>query len=219
IGVWQQDRWSNGGAHGLVAGYTFDAGATWARTPQPFSACAPGGLKYERASDPWVSFGPDGTAYSVSISFNQSNNANAVGASVSTDGGQTWSNPAVLIANDEPTTQFFNDKESVTANPVKAGTAYDDPTGTRLKLADDSPASALDGPPKFAVDGPLTPDGYGVNTMAPPYQPSYVPPPDPGNAAYADPADHRVMPPQGYATIGDRLSEKNIDWAWYSGAW
>ena len=42
------------------------------------------------------------------------------------------------------------------------------------------PASALDGPPKFAGDGPLTPDGYGVNTMAPPYQPSYVPPPDPG---------------------------------------
>ena len=95
----------------------------------------------------------------------------------------------------------------------------DDPTGTRLKLADNSPASALDGPPKFVADGPLTPDGYGVNTMAPPYQPSYVPPPDPGNAAYADPADHRVMPPQGYATIGDRLSEMNIDWAWYSGAW
>ena len=27
IGVWQQDRWSNGGAH-AVAGYTFDGGAT-----------------------------------------------------------------------------------------------------------------------------------------------------------------------------------------------
>src|SRR5579859_5768065 len=24
IGVWQQDRWSNGGAHGLVAGSSFD---------------------------------------------------------------------------------------------------------------------------------------------------------------------------------------------------
>ncbi|PHP87201.1 hypothetical protein CFB52_022340 [Burkholderia sp. AU18528] len=141
IGVWQQDRWSNGGAHGLVAGYTFDAGATWARTPQPFSACAPGGLKYERASDPWVSFGPDGTAYSVSISFNQSNNGNAVGASVSTDGGQTWSSPAVLIANDEPTTQFFNDKESVTANPVKAGTAY--AVWDRLELPNGNPYANL----------------------------------------------------------------------------
>ncbi|PXX40947.1 MULTISPECIES: sialidase family protein [Burkholderia] len=141
IGVWQQDRWSNGGAHGLVAGYTFDGGATWARTTQPFSACAPGGLKYERASDPWVSFGPDGTAYSVSISFNQSNNSNAVASSVSTDGGQTWSSPAVLIADNEPTTQFFNDKESVTANPVKAGTAY--AVWDRLELPNGNPYANL----------------------------------------------------------------------------
>jgi hypothetical protein len=161
IGVWQQDRWSNGGAHGLVAGYTFDGGATWARTPQPFSACAPGGLKYERASDPWVSFGPDGTAYSVSISFNQSNNSNAVAASVSTDGGQTWSSPAVLIANDEPTTQFFNDKESVTANPVKAGTAY--AVWDRLELPNGNPyanlhTAAYRGPTFFSktVDGGKT---------------------------------------------------------------
>ncbi|KWF37946.1 sialidase family protein [Burkholderia pseudomultivorans] len=161
IGVWQQDRWSNGGAHGLVAGYSFDAGATWARTPQPFSACAPGGLAYERASDPWVSFGPDGTAYSVSISFNQSNNSNAVAASVSTDGGQTWSSPAVLIANNEPTTQFFNDKESVTANPVKAGTAY--AVWDRLELPNGNPyanlhTQAYRGPTLFSktVDGGKT---------------------------------------------------------------
>ncbi|MDS0861452.1 glycoside hydrolase [Burkholderia pseudomultivorans] len=161
IGVWQQDRWSNGGAHGLVAGYSFDAGATWARTPQPFSACAPGGLAYERASDPWVSFGPDGTAYSVSISFNQSNNSNAVAASVSTDGGQTWSSPALLIANNEPTTQFFNDKESVTANPVKAGTAY--AVWDRLELPNGNPyanlhTKAYRGPTLFSktVDGGKT---------------------------------------------------------------
>ena len=82
IAVWQQDRWSNGGSHGLLAASSFDGGHTWAETPQPFSLCA-NGLPYERASDPWVSFGPDGTAYSVSISFNQSNNSNAVGAAVS----------------------------------------------------------------------------------------------------------------------------------------
>ncbi|MBZ5794610.1 glycoside hydrolase [Burkholderia contaminans] len=141
IGVWQQDRWSNGGAHGHVAGYTFDGGATWARTTQPFSACAPGGLSYERASDPWVSIGPDGTAYSVAITFNQSNNSNAVAGSVSTDGGQTWSSPALLVANNEPTTQFFNDKESVTANPVKAGTAY--AVWDRLELPNGNPYANL----------------------------------------------------------------------------
>src|SRR5579859_7712620 len=80
IGVWQQDRWSNGGARGLVAGYSFNGGKTWKETPLPFSACAPGGLSYQRASDPWVSFGPDGTVYSIAISFNQSNNNNAVAA-------------------------------------------------------------------------------------------------------------------------------------------
>jgi BNR repeat-like domain len=123
IGVWQQDRWSDGGAHGLVAGFSFDGGTTWGETPLPFSACA-GGLGYERASDPWVSIGPDGTAYTVSISFNQSNNSNAVAAAVSRDGGKTWGNLSALIANNEPTTQFFNDKESVTANPIRAGVAY-----------------------------------------------------------------------------------------------
>ncbi|AXF23436.1 hypothetical protein CUJ89_23735 [Burkholderia pyrrocinia] len=161
IGVWQQDRWSNGGAHGHVAGYTFDGGATWARTTQPFSACAPGGLSYERASDPWVSIGPDGTAYSVAITFNQSNNSNAVAASISNDGGQTWSSPALLIANNEPTTQFFNDKESVTANPVKAGTAY--AVWDRLELPNGNPyanlhTQAFRGPTLFSktVDGGKT---------------------------------------------------------------
>ncbi len=123
IGVWQQDRWSNGGAHGLVAGFSFDGGATWGETTLPFNECA-NGLGYERASDPWVSIGPDGTAYTVSISFNNTNNNNAVAAATSHDGGKTWGNLSVIIADNEPTIQFFNDKESVTADPTKPGVAY-----------------------------------------------------------------------------------------------
>ncbi|CAB3714509.1 sialidase family protein [Paraburkholderia rhynchosiae] len=160
IGVWQQDRWSNGGAHGLVAASSFDGGHTWSQTPLPFSACA-NGLGYERASDPWVSIGPDGTAYSVSISFNQSNNNNAVGAAVSKDGGQTWGNLNVIIANNEPSLQFFNDKESVTANPIKAGVAY--AVWDRLELPNGNPyanlhTAAFRGPSMFSktVDGGLT---------------------------------------------------------------
>lgn len=161
IGVWQQDRWSNGGAHGLAAASSFDGGLTWTKpVAQPFSACA-GGLGYERASDPWVSIGPDGTAYSVSISFNQSNNNNSVAAAVSKDGGLTWSNLSVIIANNEPTVQFFNDKESVTANPVKAGVAY--AVWDRLELPNGNPyanlhTAAFRGPAFFAktVDGGLT---------------------------------------------------------------
>src|SRR5437879_10521555 len=59
IAVWQQDRWSNGGAHGLAAGVTNDGGSHWTVGPLPFSKCAgSSALQYERASDPWVSFGP-----------------------------------------------------------------------------------------------------------------------------------------------------------------
>src|SRR5437867_3593818 len=37
IATWQQDRWSNGGAKGVVTGVSFDAGHSWARTLVPFS--------------------------------------------------------------------------------------------------------------------------------------------------------------------------------------
>ncbi len=168
IGVWQQDRWSNGGAHGLVAGASFDGGATWHETTQPFSACA-NGLGYERASDPWVSIGPAmnpstqpfGIAYTVSISFNASNNNNAVAAATSTDGGLTWKNLSVLIADNEPNFQFFNDKESVTADPVHPGVAY--AVWDRLESPNANPdaelhTAAFRGPALFAktTNGGLT---------------------------------------------------------------
>src|SRR2546422_5828067 len=35
IGVYQQDRWSNGGARGLVASVTHNGGTTWARSWAP----------------------------------------------------------------------------------------------------------------------------------------------------------------------------------------
>src|SRR5215472_17284109 len=67
IGAWQQDRWNNGGARGLVAGFSLDGGKSWSESTLPFSQSAPGGLPFERASDAWVSFGPDGTAYASAI--------------------------------------------------------------------------------------------------------------------------------------------------------
>src|ERR1700730_14969222 len=95
IGTWQQDRWSDGGAKGQVASWSFDGGKTWGQTPQPFTTCAQPFyetpvLKYERTSDPWVSFGPDGTAYAVSLPFDGDFIRNGLGAAVSRDGGRTW---------------------------------------------------------------------------------------------------------------------------------
>jgi hypothetical protein len=159
IGAWQQDRWSNGGAQGLVAGFSTNGGATWGETTLPFSGCAPNavldpftGTPYNRASDPWVSIGPDGTAYAVSLSATNStlsgggNNDTGVAAATSTTGGASWDN-ARLIKSDQGTspvfeaTHFFNDKESVTADPVHAGTAY--VVWDRLTAPSHSPDAAL----------------------------------------------------------------------------
>jgi hypothetical protein len=130
IAVWQQDRWSDGGAHGLVTGVSHDGGLTWTRTYPHFSICAGGtaqnGGDFDRSSDPWVSFGPDGTAYQVSLSFNATNNINAVLASRSTDGGDHWSEPWTIIrdSGERDVSYAFNDKESVTADALTPGYAY-----------------------------------------------------------------------------------------------
>src|SRR5213594_1181192 len=120
ISVWQQDRWSNGGAHGLVAGVSHDGGATWSRRWAHFSKCAGGtpanGGDYERASDPWVTFAPNGNAYQISLSASADLFTSAILVSKSSDGGDTWSEPITVIRE---TSNFnFNDKESITADPT-----------------------------------------------------------------------------------------------------
>jgi hypothetical protein len=131
IGTWQQDRWSDGGAKGQVASWSFDGGRTWGQTPQPFSRCAQPFydsrvLQYDRASDPWVSIGPDGTAYAVTLPFDGDFIRNGLGTAVSHDGGRTWVRQQdidPLVARPD-TFDPANDKESVTADPVHAGWAY-----------------------------------------------------------------------------------------------
>src|SRR5437763_12468778 len=59
VGGFQQDRWNNGGAHGLVNAFSPDGGQTWGESWAAFSQCEGG--TWDRASDPWVSSGPDGT--------------------------------------------------------------------------------------------------------------------------------------------------------------
>jgi hypothetical protein len=129
IGVWQQDRWSDGGSRGLRTGYSFDGGLTWSLSQAAFSRCTGGnganGGDFERASDPWVTIGPDGIAYQIAIAFNgvsfAPGSSSAVLASRSIDGGRTWSAPAALIGD---ASAQFNDKESITADPLAPGYAY-----------------------------------------------------------------------------------------------
>jgi phospholipase C len=104
-------------------------------------------------------------------------------------------------------------------SPAKDSISVVESDGITLKSADNSPKSAMAGIPKFVKDGNLTPDGYAVNTMQPPYQPSSNKPAAGGNAAYSDPSAATTLPPQTLTNIGDLLSEKGVSWAWYSGAW
>ncbi len=88
-----------------------------------------------------------------------------------------------------------------------------------LKRKPDSPPSAMAGPPKFQGDKlPYTPDGYVVNVIQPPYQPSGIQPAKKGDPRFADP-EKKILPPLTAKTIGDTLSDKHISWAWYAGGW
>ena len=101
----------------------------------------------------------------------------------------------------------------------KIAVLSDGPTGHTLALDPKSPKSAMEGRPHYANDGAITPDGFAVNTMAPPYQPSFVRPAPGGDPLHANPEDPAYLPPQTYDTIGDLLSRKGVSWAWYGGAY
>jgi hypothetical protein len=147
IGVFQQDRWSDGAARGISAVYSAN-GRDFQETTLPFSACAPGGLPlYSRASDPWVSFGPDGTAYAVGLGDDPARNATGVVVATSRNGGRTWKNATDVI--DDPSAEFGDDKTSITADPVRAGTAY--AVWDRLDFGPNGDGSKFTGPTMLAV--------------------------------------------------------------------
>jgi acid phosphatase len=84
---------------------------------------------------------------------------------------------------------------------------YASPAGTTVKdLA--LTASCSPGAGRGPTPAGVTCGDYAVNTIQPTYQP-YAP----GTAL------NRRLPPQTAPTIGDRLSAKGVDWAWYSGGW
>ena len=129
VAFWQQDRWSNGGARGNVAGVSLDGGSSWDIVPVPGITDCTGG-PWQRASDPWLSFGPDGTLHQMSLVFHTDPPAGRVGGfgpngmavSKSEDGGLTWSDPILLIEDDDP--RILNDKNSLTADPTDENFVY-----------------------------------------------------------------------------------------------
>lgn len=129
IGLWQQDRWSNGSARGIVAAVSRDGGVNWSRQPLPFSRCGGGnalnGGDYARVTDPWVTFSPNGVVHAMALSTTGASFAagsvNAMLVMRSLDGGNTWSGPITLIQDGAG---FFNDKNTITADPTDANFVY-----------------------------------------------------------------------------------------------
>ena len=121
VAYYQQDRWNDGGARGLVASVTRDDGAHWKQVAVPGLSQCSGGT-FERASDPGLSFAPNGDLYEISLSFNVNDFDNAILASKSTDGGLHWTQPATLKSDTDEALQ--NDKELITADPTNSNRVY-----------------------------------------------------------------------------------------------
>jgi hypothetical protein len=163
VGMWQQDRWSNGGARGHVAGVSFDGGSSWTQVVIPNVTVCSGGTaenfgNYQRTTDPWVSFGPDGTLHQLSLSFNDiappfdpEDFDHALLASKSTDGGLTWTNPEVVIRDLDA--NVFNDKQTITADPTDADNVY--AVWDRLLFPNSERASVISGFVTQAFRGPI----------------------------------------------------------------
>jgi hypothetical protein len=108
---WQENRFANGGARALNYAVSFNGGQTWNEASLPRLTVINGGT-WERASDPWVEFGPGNRAYYTSLLFNSSNPDNAIAVSVSSNGGSTWGNPVIVSRS----TTDFDDKQALTVD-------------------------------------------------------------------------------------------------------
>jgi hypothetical protein len=169
VGAWIQDR-----PRAVAVAYSRDGGRAWrAVLPPALADCT--GSEYLRSSDPWLSVGPTGVAYLVSIAvpanplpFAES----AIQVSRSPDMGRTWSSP-VFVDRPTETTQP-DDKPALTADPHRPGSVYVSwsaqrveatPAGTfifnRIEFSRSrdggrtwSAPAAIDNPPVGWTDGP-----------------------------------------------------------------
>ena len=124
VGVWQQDRWTDGGSHGLTTVYSMNGGATWTsggadplehvrRLDRPRGHACHGPVGLDRA----VRDRPRDRPRPRPERLHDGGPREPVD-----DGGATWSTPATLIRDDD--LRFFNDKESITADPTDANLVY-----------------------------------------------------------------------------------------------
>jgi acid phosphatase len=127
--------------------------------------------------------------------------------------GCSYLNHQYLIAARPP---FYPDADRSPAKGKIVELEGSDPKGIRPKQTARSTPSAMAGPVHF-VSNTITPDFWAVNTMLPPYAPTYEL--DPDRPGYANPESANTLVAQTHKTIGDMLNAKGVDWAWYAGGW
>jgi hypothetical protein len=118
VAGYQQDRWSNGGARGVYASVWYQG--AWLQVAIPGTSACVGGT-HLRASDPWVTFSPDGAAYYFTLASSAGNDSELL-VNRSVDGGLHWGAPTSLI--NEDSVFNFNDKNSITADPFDSRFVY-----------------------------------------------------------------------------------------------
>lgn len=125
VAIYQQDRYDNGAAQGNVSAASFDGGLSWTQRAVPADTRCTGG-QFDRASDPWLSFGPGGALHAMSLVTDAGPGGpagdNGMVYNRSTDGGLSWEDPIVLVKDTR--SRFLHDKNSMTADPNDADFVY-----------------------------------------------------------------------------------------------
>jgi BNR repeat protein len=121
VAVAHDCRFATGGAVDIFYAWTHDGGAHWNQSRLPGLTKAVGGV-YDRASDPVVAFGSDGSVYVSSLVIDINNCDSGVAVSRSTDGGATFADPVFaqqstscgvsddknwLVTDTQPNSPFF----------------------------------------------------------------------------------------------------------------
>jgi hypothetical protein len=165
LGVYQQDRWPDGGARGLTSSMSTDGGASWAKLADvAWSACQGGDEVYGRVTDPWVTYDGAGNAYFIGQPIDSAAlGASAISVTSFDRLTGAWRDPQYLI-EDVGDRFVFNDKVSITGDPTRPGHAYatwlrgDFPPGQQQSLIADLVSFAFRGQPMFSrtTDGGAT---------------------------------------------------------------
>ena len=182
---WQQDRWGDpaeGGAHGLVTWSSVASADTWA----PFTTCSGGTTasngNFDRASDVWLSYGPEGRLYQIALVFDWATAENGITVSSSTNDGATWSTPVFVDHMKQASFAHGDDKEAILADQLHPGYVY----------------AVWD---RYSNQSPAYSDGHGQNSSK---GPAFFSRSTDGGKTWSDPA---VIYGRDNGTIGNQIVE------------